>query len=203
MNNCGYTGYDLDTRYDVNSLMHCGEACFNRKDCNYFTFASPMTCALKKISDTTLAFYTGQWSICGMFPDRLPKSFCQWQTSEDGSYQWANNCTFSSGINGVSVNFPSAITNMADCAEQCKANGPKCNNFEFLLSNGQKYCYLYNSPGLTVERKSFAYTIGMITARKFNVEFIPIKQPCSLARKVTTTTTQDPFQDIDDYWVMA
>ena len=213
MNHCGYKGSDLDTKYDVNSLVQCGEACFNRKDCNYFTFASPMTCALKKISNLQSPVPT-QGSICGMFPNRIPNSasICQWQTSEDGLYQWADDCKIS-GVMGSSITInsrPSVLANnRTACAEICKAN-TKCNYFFFQPNQYGSHCFLHYLPGLTPDLKYVGprRTVGMITARKFSVEFLPNKQQhqCSkMARNIPLSSKNriDPIADSsenDDQW---
>ena len=167
---CGYTGSDIVTRYNVPSLLQCGRACFNFKDCNYFTFAS-QTCSLKKVTDITKAVVT-QGSICGMFPNRITKSEtsssgCKWQTSADGSAQWAENCWItgaSIGINAASI--PSS--NITTCVEACKAN-PQCNYF--FLYNGE--CGFQYMPVTALSERKESHPSGFIVARRYNVEFIP------------------------------
>ena len=151
-----------------------------------------------------------------MIPNRIPKSasICQWQTSDDGLYQWAEDCNISGVGSPLTVNFrPSVIPTMIACAEQCKAN-LKCNNFIFQANTGSQ-CSLYSSPGLTPDLKYVGprRTVGMITARKFNVEFLPTKQhhQCkNMPKNITKTEpvvsknrpiAASPKNDDGWYWI--
>lgn len=47
-NNCDYNGGNILIGYGIKSLIQCAKACFNHKDCNYFTFVAH-TCSLKNM----------------------------------------------------------------------------------------------------------------------------------------------------------
>ena len=91
--NCDYKDSDIVTRYGMNSLMRCGKACHNHKNCFSFVFSSSsQTCSLKKINNPSQSSVTTSNSICRVFPKRvfakIPfASTRQWITSQDGTHQ--------------------------------------------------------------------------------------------------------------------
>ena len=212
MNNCGYTGYDLVSRYNINSLLQCAKACINTKDCNFFTFAPP-NCSLKKISDVNQAIPI-QDSICGIIASRITNkpsaaasrgSGRQWKTSEDGTYKWDTGCKYNEDVTDHKIDQNRQIaTNVAACAEFCIAN-PECNYFDVRIFD--QGCTLKNSNGFYTEKPSSDFGCGFIPGRRFsNIEILPSKNIKKQQPTTTTTTTQDPFADDQasdiDHWVM-
>ena len=183
MNGCDYKGSDIQILTGINSLMRCGKACFNTKGCNYFTLASSI-CSLKNVSDMNQVT-VAQSSICGMVQNRVPKSafVCDWQTSEDGSYKWTQNCCISpkeptthKEIGLIPDPFHGGdadqiIRSIHACAKACKAN-PDCDFFNYLYS---RHCTLnkYYNGFLTKEYFFGGNNFGFMVTRKSNIEFIP------------------------------
>lgn len=188
MNNCGYTGYDLVSRYNVNSLLQCAKACINTKDCNFFTFAPP-NCSLKKISDVNEAIPT-QDSICGIIASRITNkpsaggSGRQWKTSEDGTYKWDTGCKFKEDTTDHKIDHNRQIaTNVTACAEFCISNS-NCNYFD--VRTGDQGCTLKSSNGFYTEKTSSDFGCGFIPARRYsNIEILPSKNINNLKKTAT------------------
>ena len=178
LNDCYSQGIDIETKNGINSLTRCAKACFKNQNCNSFTFALS-TCSLKNISSWNSLDDTKN-SICGLIPNRIPNAICQWQTSEDGSYQWADNCliNYFSGCEAQQVGFLNPCNSTRTCAEACLAN-PNCNYFYFRNDGsynrfGNYDCVLHKFPSLFIQVDKYYYqNSGFIVARRFNIDFIP------------------------------
>ena len=177
MNDCGYGGNLLEMKTDISSLMRCARDCFKNKYCTSFNFVSS-TCYLMNTVDSN-QLNNDEFSTCGEILNRFPQE-CTWQTSDDGSYQWADNCMlnyFESDTKEKLGLFPANSTRT--CAEACLAN-PNCYYFYYQVNpnNILNSCRLEKITRPSFESQTPAgngYSIhsGFIIARKFNVEFIP------------------------------
>jgi hypothetical protein len=174
---CYIIGNAIEIRKGINSLTRCGKACFRSKDCNGFTF-SASTCSLMTVNEINQQFSVAKNSICGLILNRIPKSFskCQLQTSDDGSYQWMENChiAYYSTIPGTTSMIGSSSTSNStrSCAEACLAN-PDCNYFHFRNQSNSYDCFLDQHYGLPYDEIYPGINSGFIVSRKYNVEFIP------------------------------
>ena len=178
MKDCSYdVRATIETKNGVSSLIRCAKACFKKKECNIFTFAES-TCTLKNISSWELFGYTKK-SICGLIPNRMPKpSICQWQTSEDGSYQWADNCyaRYYGGLRAPQVaRTINPCNSTRTCAKACLAN-PNCHLFYYRNQGNYYDCLLHKAPNPTSVLYQTPWvngdTAGFIVTRKFNIDFI-------------------------------
>ena len=144
--NCDYKDSDIVTRYGMNSLMRCGKACLNHKDCTSFVFStSSQTCSLKKINNPIQSSVATPNSICGVFPKRIAveipfASTRQWITSQDGTYQFSTSCKWSNNpYSNVLENIETGLDfNVTACGQLCKAN-LNCIYFDL---RANKVCYL-------------------------------------------------------------
>ena len=154
--------------------MRCGKDCLKNKDCNTFNFASTTCSLMNTAKPNPLNIF--QSSICGLIPDRMPKPTCQWQTSEDDSYQWTDSCKiqYFAGCSPQQVGLLSPCNSTRTCAEACLAQ-PSCNYFYYRNQGSYYDCLLEKCTILTGEAENKAYGVnsGFIVARKYNVESIP------------------------------
>jgi hypothetical protein len=119
-----------------------------------------------------------QSSICGLVQNRIPKatsSVCKWQTSDDGSYQWLENCylIYQAKPEKI-VGHMLGCDTIRRCAVYCLANS-ECNYFHYRnLGNGLYDCVLINFNGLLASEAVFTgLYYGFIVDRKANIDFIP------------------------------
>jgi len=143
---CNFPYFDIDHISNVASGIACGEACFKNANCNYFIHnPTTATCWLKsadQIQETREPF------VCGFIENRVTPGR-KWQTSADGSYQWASGC----GFDGKDL-VPRAAKNVTDyaaCGELCNSI-PNCNYFTF---NMHSMCFPKNSTTTMIDATQF------------------------------------------------
>ena len=197
--------------------MRCAEACFNNKDCNFFTFnAQSSICSLKNVSDiisTISKKVNSQGSICGLIEKRIPINNSStsslslygrsWYKSIDGSYAFSFRCSLSNYYTiSADTGYQSATEEL--CAQQCKARLDVCTHFSFDLD--RRGCQFYKATGPLIrvnDESGYVNTGGWgcgiltqsILSTEFNnVEFMTNysnseKQEFITTSTVATTTT--------------
>ena len=163
---CDIRGNDIETKMELNSYLQCAEACFKNRKCNYFSYSTKrLSCILKNARVASEAV-TSIGIVCGMFPNRIPKSTSnrQWQISKDKSFKWAKKCFYGAQDEDGEGNFSQkTVANITDCALHCKSNS-NCNYF--VMNNENNRCYLKESnKWILTEEKVSAYSCGFLTKR--------------------------------------
>lgn len=195
-NNCDYNGGNILIGYGIKSLIQCAKACFNHKDCNYFTFVAH-TCSLKNMRYLSQSVDV-DGSICGKIVNHIPKSTSilgrQWKNSEDGSYKWDTGCKYHANPSDHYIDRIVHVNGVAACAELCKTN-PNCNYFDVRIDDE---CWLKEAHSSYTEQTSNDLGCGFIPKRAYityNIERIPTcssnsgKQNSTTKNWTTTTTT--------------
>ena len=157
-NNCDFGGQDLPDPSTKSNIQECGNACFDKPECDHFSWDSlNKKCFLKK----------GQWPDnspaphayvqCGFIPGRA------WVTS--GKIVWGDGCDFSGqDINnepdiyewkamfGPSVKYGKKPpkTKKEDCGTSCLEN-PKCDHFSWEPSTTNCYHKIWSGKGPTIK----------------------------------------------------
>ena len=169
--NCSFPGHVIGVKEIVadatlikNAITACGEACFRNPKCNYFTLNQKLSmCWLKTSSKsiTNIAKTNSPGGICGFIENRV--AFTpgrKWQTSTDGSHQWARGCDFR-GNDLIKL-----LASYTTCMETCRAN-PSCAYFTF--NKLRSICYLKKAVGFFTESKNVYGTIcGFFPGPKSN-----------------------------------
>jgi len=172
--------------------MRCGEACFNNKNCNFFTFGSNSSiCYLKTVSDTS-KIVSNLGNICGMIEKRIiklpqpqptlppPKILSayeisakygdSWMTSADGTYAYLYWCDFRG--NNTKTYESTKTNDYGDfkgtyfdyCARACEDQRDICDHFVWYRSDTSEVtCFLKKNPTGVILNSSGNFLCGVMT----------------------------------------